>query len=312
MMMVFLLVLVAAFMWSYMILRKWFSVRLQMEQRVMEIRKEHRLGGSEREEEIAGPKTKRSKMTRWNFVKSIHQELEQVGIHLSRQEWLVIGVMTCSLMIIVYLIRHSIIGPILVVVGLFILYKVLINVHRTKRERKFEEGLGDMLSAATGALKAGYSLFQAMDTVAKETKGQVSDEFSIILREIALGVTVEEALVHAQERVHSRDFELIVNAILIQRQVGGNLAEVLDIVAETIRERFRMKGEVRALTAQGRMSMWIFILMAPAIALFMLFLNPSYISFLWNTKVGLLLLGVALFGQLIGAFLIRRIVHFEV
>ncbi len=310
-MMVFLLVLMATFMLSYLILRKWFSVRLQIEQRVMEIRKEHRLGGSENEVDVADSKPKRSKTPRWNFIKSIHQELEQVGIHLSRQEWLVIGVIACSLMIIVYFIRHSILGPILVMVFLLILYKALINVHRKKRERQFEEGLGDMLSSATGALKAGYSLFQAMDTVAKETKGQVSEEFSKILKEISLGVTVEEALVHAQERVRSRDFEMIVSAILIQRQVGGNLAEVLDIVAETIRERFRMKGEIRALTAQGRMSMWIFILMSPAIALFMLFLNPSYISFLWTTKLGLMMLGIAFVGQLIGAFLIRRIVHFE-
>lgn len=310
--MVFLLVLMAMFLISYTILRRWFSVRLQIEQRVWEIRKDHRILGNGNEALDDEPKWKQTKIPRWNLAKGIIQELDQVGIHLSRQEWTIIGVVAFLLMMLVYIAKHSILGPVVVLLFMFILYKLMINVHKKKRAKKFEEGLGDMLTSATGALKAGYSLFQALDTVAKETKGQVGEEFTKILKEISLGVAVEDALIHAQERVPSNDFELIINAILIQRQVGGNLSEVLDIVAETIRERLRMRGEVRALTAQGRMSMWIFVLMAPIIALIMFFFNPTYLSYLWTTKVGWVLLMIAFVGQLIGVFLIRRIVHFEV
>ena len=310
--MTFLLVLFAVFLFTYAILKKWFHAKLRLERRVLEIREEHTLQTAGVIADATVNMTRKLKKSHMNIVKMMERELEQVGIQFTKQEWTVILVTIISLMIVVFLIKHSILGPIVLLLMLMGMYKLFINFHKAKRMKNFEEGLGDMLSSATGALKAGYSLFQAMDTVSKETKGQISNEFSKILKEISLGVAVEEALMHAQERIQSRDFELIVNAILIQRQVGGNLAEVLDIVADTIRERLRMKGEIRALTAQGRMSMWIFILMAPIIGVMMYFFNSSYISYLWGTKVGWVLLVIAFIGQLIGGLIIRRIVNFDI
>ena len=309
--MTFLLALFAVFLLLYSLLRIWLGTRLRLEQRVQEIRRQHMLTDADGAQVKAEAAQKKAKAARWNVSKKIERELEQVGIRLTRQEWTVVGLVVLTLLVLAYLLQHSVLGPVFLLILLIIGYKGFLNYHKTRRIKKFEEGLGEAIASATGALKAGYSLFQAMDTVAKETKGQVSEEFTRILKEISLGVAVEDALAHAQERVRSRDFDLIVNAILIHRQVGGNLAEVLDIVADTIRERFRMRGEIRTLTAQGRLSMWIFILMTPIIALALFLFNPSYMSALWSSKAGLPLLLVALLGQIFGALIIRRIVRFD-
>ena len=183
---------------------------------------------------------------------------------------------------------------------------------RARQKGEFEAALPDMLTITSGALRSGYSFLQAVDMLTTETKGRMAAEFRIVLREMTLGVGVEEALTHAAERVQSKDFDLIVDAVLIQRQIGGNLAEVLDIVADTIRERMRIQGEVRSLTAQGRMSMWIFLLLTPGITLVLSALDPSYVSLLWSSPAGLTMLATAAVGQLLGAVIIRKIVRIEI
>ncbi len=183
---------------------------------------------------------------------------------------------------------------------------------RARQKSEFEAALPDMLTITSGALRSGYSFLQAVDMLTTETRGRMAAEFRIVLREMTLGVGVEEALTHAAERVQSKDFDLIVDAVLISRQIGGNLAEVLDIVADTIRERMRIQGEVRSLTAQGRMSMWIFLLLTPGITLVLSVLDPSYVSLLWSSPAGLTMLATAVIGQLLGAVIIRKIVRVEI
>ncbi|OPG16400.1 type II secretion system F family protein [Ferroacidibacillus organovorans] len=180
------------------------------------------------------------------------------------------------------------------------------------RLRAFERDLPEMLRVISGALRAGNSFFQAIDMVARDAHGLLGDEFRRMIREMSLGVSVEEAIKHAVLRIQSGDFELIANAFLVSRQVGGNLAEVLETVEETIRDRIRLKGEIRSLTAQGRMSMWIFLLMTPGIAVILDLFNPGYLSLLFSNELGLTLVALALLGQITGALLIRKIVQIEV
>lgn len=309
--MVFVFVGLSVFLFLFALLRIWLGEKVRLEQRVQEIIKRQTATELEQTQTKSNLIPKKANMVKWNLVKKFERELIQVGVRLSRQEMTVIGLVVLVLMGLAIVVAKNVFAPILLIVLMYLGYKTFLSVSKGKRMKKFEVGLGEAISAATGALKTGYSLFQAMDTVAQETKGQVGEEFGRILKEISLGVTVEDAFAHAQERVRSRDFDLIVNAVLIQRQVGGNLAEVLDIVADTIRERLRMQGEIRALTAQGRMSMWIFVLMAPAITLALLMFNPSYMSVMWSTKTGLGLLVLAGVGEVVGAVVIRRIVHFD-
>ncbi len=183
---------------------------------------------------------------------------------------------------------------------------------RARRISLFNAQLADVLAALANSLRAGYSFLQAVEVVARELPPPVATEFGRALREMQLGASTETALVNLSRRVGSEDLDLVVTAIIIQRQVGGNLAEVLDNISETIRERVRIKGEVRVLTAQGRISGLVVGLLPVALFLFLYAFNPGYVGLLFRDPVGVLLLAGALCGEAVGFLVIRRIVEIEV
>ncbi|MEW5953321.1 MAG: type II secretion system F family protein [Bacillota bacterium] len=189
---------------------------------------------------------------------------------------------------------------------------LLVNRIRTKRLLTFNSQIGDALVIMANSLRSGFSFLQAMDMVCKELPDPIRKEFSRTFREINLGTPTEEALQNLALRVKSDDLDLVVTAVLIQRQVGGNLAEVLDNIAETIRERIRIKGEVKTLTAQGRISGIVIGLLPLALVTFMLIINPAYIMTLFTNSIGLALVSAALLGQILGILLIKKIVNIEV
>jgi tight adherence protein B len=246
------------------------------------------------------------------YFGKIGRELAAAGIELSRREQRILAGGAVGVSCLVGFLAHNGVAGILALLGCGAGFRLWIHRRVSLRRKEFDAGLGDMLTIAASALRAGYSFLQAVDMLASETKGRMAEEWKRVLREMTLGVTVEDALTHAAARVESADFELVVNAVLIQRQIGGNLAEVLDTTGETIRDRLRIRGEIRALTAQGRMSMWIFVVLTPGIALVLYALNPSYISVLWQEQAGILMLAGAAVGQVLGTWLIRRIVSIEV
>ncbi|MGB9791657.1 MAG: type II secretion system F family protein [Thermacetogeniaceae bacterium] len=198
--------------------------------------------------------------------------------------------------------------------GLFFLISpwAYLEQKRQRRLQLFNEQFADSLAVMTNSLRAGYSLFQAIEMVAKEMPPPISDEFGRVLREIQLGTPVETALNNLSHRVGSDDLDLMLTALLIQRQIGGNLAEILDNIAETIRERVRIKGEIRTLTAQGRISGLIIGILPLALLLVMFLINPSYVGILFKDPVGLALLGGAAGGEVLGILIIRRIVDIRV
>ncbi|MCL6517841.1 type II secretion system F family protein [Alicyclobacillus sp.] len=179
--------------------------------------------------------------------------------------------------------------------------------HRRRRD-PLDETLCDLLMTLSGALRAGHSFAQALHLAARDLSGPVAQELRRMEAEMALGISLEEALRAVGERIGSEDFDLVVTAVLIQRQVGGNLAEVLDRIAETVRDRIRLRREVRALTSQGRLSATIFMVLPTAVALLLFSLNPGYLRVLWTTPTGRGLLALAVAGQALGFIVIRRIV----
>jgi len=187
----------------------------------------------------------------------------------------------------------------------------VVGSKRNKRLKSINNQLGDAITLISNSLKAGYSFFQAVDTVTSEMPGSISEEFAQLKKEISLGVTTEAALESLAARVGSEDLELVVTAILIQRQVGGNLAEILDNICETIRERIRIKGEVKTITAQGRMSGIIISVLPVAVGIMLAFLNPAHVSLLFTTPIGLAMIGASVFMELIGIYLINKIVKIE-
>jgi tight adherence protein B len=182
---------------------------------------------------------------------------------------------------------------------------------KIRRLQQFNSQLGDALLIMANSLRAGFSFLQTLDSLSREMAPPISREFSRALREMRLGRTTEDALRNMAERVKSEDLDLIVTAVIIQRQVGGNLAEILDNIAFTINERVRIKGEIKTLTAQGRISGTIVALLPVFLAAVISVLNPAYLSVLVRHPLGLLLIGGAVFSELIGIMAIRRIVNIE-
>ena len=189
---------------------------------------------------------------------------------------------------------------------------ILVNMKIARRMKAFNGQLGDALILIANSLRTGYSFMQASDMVAQEMRPPISSEFSRAVKEMNLGVTIEDALANLGKRINSEDLDLVLTAVLIQRQVGGNLSEVLDNIARTIRERVRIRGEIRTLTAQGRISGIIVSLLPVVLGLVIYLLNPEYVKLLFVHPVGKIMLGVAGLGQVIGIIVIRRIVDIEV
>ncbi|MHB1683999.1 MAG: type II secretion system F family protein [Bacilli bacterium] len=270
-------------------------------------------GGDPANGQSAQARFQKQRMTIFrNMAARVNRHVESAGITLSPAHWRLIGITFASLPLLVGLLARNAVLAVIIAGVLVGLATILVAQKRSALRRELENSLGDIVTVAAGALRAGYSFLQAIDILASETKGRMGDEFKRMLRELSLGVGVEEALTHAALRVASTDFDLIVAAVLVQRQVGGNLAEVLDITGETIRERIRIKGEVRTLTAQGRMSLWIFTLLTPGIAAALFLMNPGYISTLWQSSTGIAMVVGAIIGQVLGALVIRNIVRIEV
>jgi len=189
---------------------------------------------------------------------------------------------------------------------------IYVNSRKRSIINKIEQQLPDTLALISNTLKSGYSFLQAVDAAGRELPPPVSLEFQHILREINLGVSTEKALESLVKRVQSQDLELIIMAVLIQRQTGGNLSEILDNISETIRSRIKIKGEIKILTAQGRISGLIISLLPLALVILLNMINPSYISVLFKHQLGWAMLAMAVLMQGIGIYLIRRIIRIEV
>lgn len=187
---------------------------------------------------------------------------------------------------------------------------VLVRIER--RSTSFTNQLGDCLMMVANALRAGFSFLQAMEMISKEMEPPISEEFKHVMRDIGLGATTERALDDMDKRVGSPDFSLVVTAVLIQQQVGGDLAQILDTISETIQDRIRMRREVKTLTTQGRMSGWILILTPIAMALFMTSSDPNYLDPLFYHPIGRIILAITICMEIIGAIVIKRIVDIEV
>jgi len=181
-----------------------------------------------------------------------------------------------------------------------------------KRLKTINDQLSDTLTVLSNSLKAGHSFFQAVDSVSRELTGPMADEFAKLQKEISLGVNVETALENMVRRVGSDDLELMVTAVLIQRQIGGNLAEILDNISETNRQRIRAKGEIKTLTAQGRMSGWIIALLPFFLVAAISMISPEYIKTLITNPIGIVMIIIAMVMESLGIILVRKIINIEV
>ncbi|HKJ37408.1 MAG TPA: type II secretion system F family protein [Anaerolineales bacterium] len=190
---------------------------------------------------------------------------------------------------------------------------------QSARIRTFDDQLGDMLNLMTNGLRAGYSTMQAMEAVSRELPSPISDEFRRVVQEMQIGISMEKALENLLRRIPSEDLDFVVTAINVQREVGGNLAEIMDTISFTIRERVRIKGEIRVMTANVRASGAILSLIPVGLAVALYFISPEYIGtfFAPNERVpqpmcGFIAVGVIIGMILAGFFVMQKIADIEV
>ncbi|MBP2639428.1 MAG: Type secretion system protein [Firmicutes bacterium] len=193
----------------------------------------------------------------------------------------------------------------------YLVSHVYLNMKIKQRLKAFDHQLGETLELMSNALRSGHSFLQTVDMVSKEMTPPISQEFGRMLKEMNLGAPTEIALANLTKRVESNDLDLAVTAINIQRQVGGNLAEIMDNIAATIKSRHMMKREIQTLTAQGRISGWIIGVIPFALGMFIWISNPGYIQPLFTDPLGKMFVGYGLFSQFVGIVILKRIIDIE-
>jgi tight adherence protein B len=202
-------------------------------------------------------------------------------------------------------------APLAGLVMFFIPLLWVLNKRRV-RLKTFAAQLPDALELVARALRAGHSLGAGMHVVAEEMPSPIADEFGRVYEEQNLGIAVEESLRNICERVPNLDLRFFVTSVAIQRQTGGDLAEILDKIGYVIRERYRILGQVKALTAEGRLSGVVLIALPPVLFLVMLHIKPDYVQLLWTEPLGIKMSVFGLVMQVVGAIVIKKIVDIKV
>ena len=242
------------------------------------------------------------------------RKLEAAAIPLKSSEWLLIHLgATIGLALALYLVTGG--AVFLTLLGLAvggILPMLYLAIKKSRREKAFLAAMPATLQLLAGSLQAGYSLPQALDTVVREGQEPIVTEFNRALIEARLGVPIEDALDGIAARMESKDFLWVVMAIRIQREVGGNLAEVLTNVAATLRERERLRRQVQTLSAEGRLSAWILGALPPLFAVYLLFARPEYLRVLWTDPAGIVFIIAGVLMLALGAFWLSKVVKVEV
>lgn len=250
--------------------------------------------------------------TKGKALKKLSDELSLAAVPLRAEEfmllWLMAALMPAGL---VSLIRFNIFVCAALISGGTAVVPVLLGRAKKKRITMFDKQLSDALSIIGNSIRAGFTFQQAMESISKEMPDPISKEFARTLREIRLGVAMEAALGNMVERLDNGDLELIVSAVLIQRQVGGNLAEILDTISQTIKERIKIKNEIRVLTGGARTSGMIIGLLPVFVLGILMLINPSYISIFFTTSAGLVMMAGSVMLEFIGFMLIKKVVNIK-
>nr|WP_269329034.1 type II secretion system F family protein [Kineosporia babensis] len=245
---------------------------------------------------------------------TLDSRLEAAGFPLRPGEWMLLHVSAAvgASLLLAVLAQGQVAATVLgLLLGLAVPWAVLLAA-RARREARFLAQLPDTLQLLAGSLTVGHSLPQAMDTVVREAHPPIRGEFNRALVETRLGLAAEDALDGVAERTQSRDFAWVVMAIRIQREVGGNLAELLTSVADTLRERERLRRQVAALSAEGRLSGMILGALPVVFAGYLLLARPEYIDPLFSTPLGIGLLGLGVLSLGAGGVWMAKLIRVDV
>jgi tight adherence protein B len=243
---------------------------------------------------------------------TLSEDLARAGLNITPPEYLLIRIGTVALAALVGLFRFGFgLGPLILAAVGFAVPPLVIAYLQRRRQQKFNDQLTSMLQLLSNSLKTGYAIDRALETVAAKSQPPVSTEFERVTTEVTLGTPVEDALSSLLMRINSPDLEFIVTAILLHIRVGGNLAEVLDNISDTLRDRLQTKRDMSVLTAQSRASATIITGLPILLALGLYVFVPGYYAPMTSTWVGYAMLAFAGFMVLMGNLIIQRLTALE-
>ena len=238
-------------------------------------------------QEAAGEAARQSLVTDWmnrrvassSMGERVARELARADLKFKVAEYFaLVFISTFAVAVIAYLLQPQIASLAIGGIVGFFAPRFYVRRQQTVRLKKFNDQLSDMLNLMVNGLRAGYSTMQAMEAVSRELPTPISDEFRRVVQEMQIGISMDKALDNLLRRIPSEDLDFVVTAITVQREVGGNLSEILDTISFTIRERVRIKGEIQVMTAQVRTSGAVLALIPVFLAIALYFVAPSYIG----------------------------------
>ncbi len=248
-----------------------------------------------------------------NFAQSLEYRMKRAGLPLLGGEYIVlnlIGMLLAGILVWFITLNYIFAGGAILLVP--VIFWAMVLMLSNRRLGAFTEQLGTSLLTISNALRAGYSFQQTIEVISNEMEPPIGEEFSEMYHQIVMGVPLEEVLEDANKRIGSSDFELAVTAVLIQREVGGNLAQILDNISDTINERIRMRREIESVTAQGRMSAIVLLGLPFAAGVGMFTLSHDSFMILFEEDIGRMAMVAAVIFEIIGYFVIMKIVDIEV
>ncbi|MDQ3810136.1 MAG: type II secretion system F family protein [Chloroflexota bacterium] len=247
------------------------------------------------------------------FAAALRTDLARANLKLTVGEFLILQASAALVVgMLAWLISGTLfVGVLFSSLGWFGL-KMGLGRRQAARLKAFNNQLADTIALMSNSLRSGLSLVQSMEMISREAEPPIAEEFQRVVREIGLGVGPQQALHHLVRRVASDDLELLVTAILVQFEIGGNLSRILDSIASTIRERVKLQGEIRTMSAQGRMAGYVLSGLPVAIGGVLMLIAPSYMGALFTPGPWLALPVLAALGILFGSLVIRKLVAIEV
>ena len=258
-------------------------------------------------------KTKRKTEKKTQLIsKRFEDHLAASGIQLNAREYILLwGGLTLLPGLAALILGLQVLAVIGICIVGFAIPPFMVKRARGKRQQVFNKQLGESLTIMSNCMRSGYSFQQAMGSIAKEMQPPISTEFARVVREINYGSSMEQALNNMTARVDNKDLELLVSAVITSTQVGANLSEMLDTIAETVQDRIKLREDVRVASSQGRMSGWIIGLLPVVVILFLMIINPTYFTDFAANTIGKIMLGISAVLELTGFFVINKMVDIK-
>ncbi|BCW46676.1 type II secretion system F family protein [Arthrobacter sp. StoSoilB5] len=239
------------------------------------------------------------------------EELDNAGVRMSQADFVVLVIAGAVVGALIGLVVGGIIGAILLSVLAPFVARLVLKFRAGKRRDKFDDQLGDTLQLLSGGLRAGHSILRAIDAAATESVSPTSEEMRRVITETSLGRDLQASLNDTAERMRNEDFVWIAQAIQINREVGGNLADVLDQVNDTIRERSEIKGHIKSLAAEGKFSAYILMALPVGIVIMLMIVNPGYMNVMFTNPLGWGMIAASLIFMTIGGLWMRKIIDLK-